>query len=475
MNIKTRFAPSPTGHLHIGGARTALFSWLHARRHGGRFVLRIEDTDRERSTQEYVDTILEGMRWLELDHDEGPYYQTQRMERYQEVLQRLLAEGHAYPCYCSRERLEALREQQLADKQKPRYDGLCRDRQGSPPPDISPVIRFRNPAQGQVIVEDLVRGHVEFDNAELDDLILARSDGTPTYNFCVVVDDADMAITHVIRGDDHLTNTPRQINILKALDVTPPAYAHVPMILGADGSRLSKRHGAVSVLQYREMGYVPEALVNYLVRLGWSHGDQEIFSREELIRLFDIGKVNKSASTFNPDKLLWLNQHYLKTLPAELLAERLQWQMARLGIDTIKGPALSAVVEAFRERAKTLVEMAEGARIFYQPTANYDPQAVAKHLTAEIRSAFELLAQRLAQLPQWQPAELHQAIIATAEHFGLKLGKIAQPLRVALTGSTVSPPIDVTLALLGRERSLARLQYALAHLLQQSDKDSVRS
>lgn len=465
MNIKTRFAPSPTGHLHIGGARTALFSWLHARRHGGRFVLRIEDTDRERSTQEYVEAILEGMRWLALDYDEGPYYQTQRMERYQEVLQRLLAEGHAYPCYCSRERLDALREQQLANKQKPRYDGLCRDRQG-PPPGIAPVVRFRNPAQGQVMVEDLVRGHVEFDNAELDDLILARSDGTPTYNFCVVVDDADMAITHVIRGDDHLTNTPRQINILKALGVTPPVYAHVPMILGADGSRLSKRHGAVSVLQYREMGYMPEALINYLVRLGWSHGDQEIFSREELIRLFDIGKVNKSASTFNPDKLLWLNQHYLKTLPAEVVAERLQWQMTRLGINTTQGPLLTAVVEAFRERAKTLVEMAEGARIFYQADVDHDPQAVAKHLTGEIKPALEMLAQRLAQLSQWQPAELHQAIVATAEHFGLKLGKIAQPLRVVLTGSTISPPIDVTLALLGRERSLDRLQFALAHFLQ---------
>ncbi len=465
MNIKTRFAPSPTGHLHIGGARTALFSWLHARRHGGRFVLRIEDTDRERSTQEYVEAILEGMRWLALDYDEGPYYQTQRMERYQEVLQRLLAEGHAYPCYCSRERLDALREQQLANKQKPRYDGLCRDRQG-PPPGIAPVVRFRNPAQGQVMVEDLVRGHVEFDNAELDDLILARSDGTPTYNFCVVVDDADMAITHVIRGDDHLTNTPRQINILKALGVTPPVYAHVPMILGADGSRLSKRHGAVSVLQYREMGYMPEALINYLVRLGWSHGDQEIFSREELIRLFDIGKVNKSASTFNPDKLLWLNQHYLKTLPAEVVAERLQWQMTRLGINTTQGPLLTAVVEAFRERAKTLVEMAEGARIFYQADVDHDPQAVAKHLTGEIKPALEMLAQRLAQLSQWQPAELHQAIVATAEHFELKLGKIAQPLRVVLTGSTISPPIDVTLALLGRERSLDRLQFALAHFLQ---------
>lgn len=465
MNIKTRFAPSPTGHLHIGGARTALFSWLHARRHGGRFVLRIEDTDRERSTQEYVEAILEGMRWLALDYDEGPYYQTQRMERYQEVLQRLLAEGHAYPCYCSRERLDALREQQLANKQKPRYDGLCRDRQG-PPPGIAPVVRFRNPAQGQVVVEDLVRGHVEFDNAELDDLILARSDGTPTYNFCVVVDDADMAITHVIRGDDHLTNTPRQINILKALGVTPPVYAHVPMILGADGSRLSKRHGAVSVLQYREMGYMPEALINYLVRLGWSHGDQEIFSREELIRLFDIGKVNKSASTFNPDKLLWLNQHYLKTLPAEVVAERLQWQMTRLGINTTQGPLLTAVVEAFRERAKTLVEMAEGARIFYQADVDHDPQAVAKHLTGEIKPALEMLAQRLAQLSQWRPAELHQAIVATAEHFGLKLGKIAQPLRVVLTGSTISPPIDVTLALLGRERSLDRLQFALAHFLQ---------
>jgi len=462
--VKTRFAPSPTGHLHIGGARTALFSWLHARQQGGQFILRIEDTDVERSSQEFVDAILDGMRWLQLDHDEGPYFQMQRMERYKAVLQQLLDEGKAYHCYCSKEALEAEREAQMARKEKPRYAGHCRDRQTSPPAGGQPVVRFRNPLEGDVVVNDLVRGPVVFANSELDDLILMRSDGTPTYNFCVVVDDADMGITHVIRGDDHLNNTPRQINILRALNVDPPAYAHVAMILGVDGKRLSKRHGAVSVMQYRDMGYLPHALINYLVRLGWSHGDQEVFSREELIRLFDINQVNKAASSFNPEKLLWLNQHYLKTSEPAEVAEHLSWHMAQQQIDLSQGPALVDIVIAFRERAKTLVEMADGAKVFYSEFSDYVPEAAQKNLTAESGWVLAALAESLSNLATWDTSALHGAVEHVATARELKLGKVAQPLRVALTGGTVSPPIDVTLALLGRERSLARIERAIAYI-----------
>ncbi len=330
--IVTRFAPSPTGMLHIGGVRTALFSWLHARRHGGSFILRVEDTDRERSTDEAVRVILEGMRWLGLDADEGPFYQTHRYDRYREVIQHLLDEGKAYRCYCSKEELDAMREAQLARKEKPRYDGRWRDSTATPPAGVAPVIRFKNPLDGEVVVEDLVHGRTVFQNTELDDLIIQRSDGNPTYNFCVVVDDMDMSVTHVIRGDDHLNNTPRQINMLKALGATPPIYAHVPMILGADGAKLSKRHGAVSVLEYQKDGFLPDALLNYLVRLGWSHGDQEIFTREEMIAAFDIAHVNKAASAFNPDKLLWLNQQHIMKAPRALLAAALRDQLAMLGV-----------------------------------------------------------------------------------------------------------------------------------------------
>ena len=462
MTVRTRFAPSPTGYLHIGGARTALYSWLHARRHGGRFVLRIEDTDRERSTEESVRAILEGMEWLGLAWDEGPFFQSQRLDRYREVVQRLLDSGHAYYCYCSKERLERLRAEQLARKEKPRYDGLCRDREGPPPEGVKPVVRFRNPREGEVVVEDLIRGRVVFANAELDDLVIQRADGTPTYNLTVVVDDWEMGITHVIRGDDHLNNTPRQINIMRALGVEPPAYAHVPMILGPDGKRLSKRHGAVSVLQYREEGYLPEALLNYLVRLGWSHGDQEVFSVEEMIRLFDIREVNRSASTFNPDKLLWLNHHYIQTGDPAHVARHLAWHMERLGIDTSAGPPLERVVLAQRERCKTLREMAERSRWAYEEPAGYDDKAAAKHLTAEAAPVLEALRARLAALDAWTPEAIHtQAVLPVAEALGLKLGKVAQPLRVALTGGTVSPPIDQTVALVGRERTLARIERAL--------------
>ncbi len=465
MTVRTRFAPSPTGYLHIGGARTALYSWLHARRHGGRFVLRIEDTDRERSTEASVRAILEGMEWLGLAWDEGPHFQSRRFERYREVVERLLASGHAYLCYCSKERLERLRAEQLARKEKPRYDGLCRDRTDPPPEGVQPVVRFRNPREGEVVVEDLIRGRVVFANAELDDLIIQRADGTPTYNLTVVVDDWDMGITHVIRGDDHLNNTPRQINIMRALGVEPPTYAHVPMILGPDGKRLSKRHGAVSVLQYRDEGYLPEALLNYLVRLGWSHGDQEIFSVEEMIRLFDIREVNKAASTFNPDKLLWLNHHYIQSSDPAHVARHLAWHMARLGIDTAGGPPLEAVVLAQRERCKTLKEMAERSRYFYEEPAGYEEKAAARHLTPESAPVLEALRERLAALEEWTPEAIHtRAVLPVTEALGLKLGKVAQPLRVALTGGTVSPPIDQTVALIGRERTLARIDRALDHM-----------
>ncbi|MBL8252543.1 MAG: glutamate--tRNA ligase, partial [Candidatus Competibacter sp.] len=335
--VKTRFAPSPTGYLHIGGARTALFSWLYARRHGGPFVLRIEDTDLERSTPEAVNAILEGMNWLGLDYDEGPFYQTQRFDRYREVLQQLLREDKAYYCYCTREELEALREEQRSRKEKPRYDGRHRDYRGPPRQGIEPVVRFKNPLDGEVVVEDLIRGNIVFQNTELDDLIIARADGTPTYNFCVVVDDMDMGITHVIRGDDHINNTPRQINILKALEAPVPKYGHVPMILGPDGQKLSKRHGAASVMECRDLGYLPEAVLNYLVRLGWSHGDQEIFSLDEMIELFDLEGCNKAASAINPSKLIWLNKHYLKTFDPVHVARHLSWHIGQVGIDPCQG------------------------------------------------------------------------------------------------------------------------------------------
>ncbi|MCW5573266.1 MAG: glutamate--tRNA ligase [Steroidobacteraceae bacterium] len=456
MSIVTRFAPSPTGLLHIGGVRTALFSWLQARRHGGKFILRVEDTDRERSTEEAVRVIVEGMHWLGLDADEGPYYQTQRFDRYREVIGQMLAAGTAYHCYCSKEELGEMRAAQLARKEKPRYDGRCRDRR-TPVPGVAPVVRFRNPQDGEVVVRDLVHGDIVFRNAELDDLIIARSDGTPTYNFCVVVDDADMGITHVIRGDDHINNTPRQMNMLLALGVTPPAYAHVPMILGPDGAKLSKRHGTVSVLQYEEDGYLPDALLNYLVRLGWSHGDQEIFTREEMIALFDIADVNKAASAFNPEKLLWLNQQHMMRAEPARIAPYLKPHLARLGLPADDEALIEGVILAQRERTKTLKEMAQASRFFFTDAIEFDAKAVAKHLTADARSLLGTLRERLAALASWEAAAIHATIEALATERGVGLGKVAQPVRVAVSGGTVSPPIDATLALLGRERTLARL------------------
>lgn len=463
MTIRTRFAPSPTGYLHIGGARTALFCWLYARRHQGKFVLRIEDTDRERSTPESVQAILDGMRWMGLEWDEGPFYQTERFDRYRELIDRLLEEGKAYRCYCTREELEEMREAQRARKEKPRYDGRCRDRT-EPREGVDPVIRFRNPREGAVMFDDRVRGHVTFNNSELDDLIIARSDGSPTYNFTVVVDDMEMKITHVIRGDDHLNNTPRQINMIEALGGEPPAYAHVPMILGPDGSRLSKRHGAVSVLQYREEGFLPEALMNYLVRLGWSHGDQEIFTPEEMVELFDIADVNRSASTFNPEKLLWLNQHYIKEGDPARVAEALRPLLEARGCDPDAGPDLEAIVECQQERAKTLVEMADNSVFFFREFEDYDEKAAKKNLRPVAEEPLRTVRERLAALEDWTPEKVHAEVTGTAEAMELKLGKVAQPIRVAVSGGPVSPPIDQTLALLGKEITLKRIDRAVAYI-----------
>nr|VFJ45838.1 MAG: glutamyl-tRNA synthetase [Candidatus Kentron sp. FM]VFJ68034.1 MAG: glutamyl-tRNA synthetase [Candidatus Kentron sp. FM]VFK16809.1 MAG: glutamyl-tRNA synthetase [Candidatus Kentron sp. FM] len=459
MTTRTRFAPSPTGYLHVGGARTALFAWLHARRHGGEFILRIEDTDRERSTPESVDAILEGMAWLGLDYDEGPIFQTDRFDRYHEVIQRLLDEGKAYRCYCSRERIDALRAEQMARKAKPRYDGHCREHAAAPA-GMPYVVRFRNPLSGEILVDDLIRGPVVFQNNELDDLIIARADGSPTYHLTVVVDDMDMGITHVIRGDDHLNNTPRQINILSALGAAPPTYAHVPMIMGPDGGRLSKRHGAVNVMQYRREGYLPEALLNYLVRLGWSYGDQEIFSLDEMVELFDVTQVNHAAAAFDREKLSWLNQYYIKNIEPMHIARHLSRHMGQLGVDPSEGPDLVEVVMVQRERAKTLEEMAKNSLYFYRDFDEFDAGA-KKHLPPEMGSVFEGLHRYLAELEQWSAARIHGAITDLARERGIKFGKLAQPVRVATTGRTFSPPIDVTLELIGKSRTLRRIERAI--------------
>jgi glutamyl-tRNA synthetase len=460
MTVRTRFAPSPTGMLHIGGVRTALFCWLYARRFGGTFILRIEDTDRERSTPEAVQAILDGMKWLGLDHDEGPYYQTQRMERYAEVIQQFLREGKAYHCYCSKEELDEMRAAQTARKEKPRYDGRCRHRK-EPVPGANPVVRFRNPDEGQVVVDDIIHGPITFDSSELDDLIIARSDGTPTYNFCVVVDDYDMRITHVIRGDDHINNTPRQINMLRALGVEPPAYAHVPMILGPDGAKLSKRHGAVSVLQYRDDGFLPEGLLNYLGRLGWSHGDQEIFTIDEMVQLFDINDVNKSASALNLDKMLWTNQQHIVRSTPEHLAVYLAPQLAALGVAVDDMAKVAAVAKAQQERARTLKEMAENSLFFFRDVTSYEEKAAKKNLTLEAVPLLRAVRDRLALCPQWQAPAIHESIVAVATEHGAGLGKVAQPIRVAVSGGSVSPPIDGTLEILGRETTLQRLDRAI--------------
>jgi glutamyl-tRNA synthetase len=464
MTVRTRFAPSPTGYLHVGGARTALFSYLFARKHGGVFVLRIEDTDLERSTAASVNAILEGMAWLGLTYDEGPFFQTNRFDRYNAVIDELIGKGLAYRCDCPKERIDALREGQMARKEKPRYDGHCRGRQIEP--DQPHAVRFRNPDDGLVLVDDFIRGRIAVRNDELDDLVIRRTDGSPTYNLSVVVDDMDMGITHVIRGDDHINNTPRQINILRALGQEPPRYAHVPMILGDDGSRLSKRHGAVSVIGYRDDGFLPEALLNYLVRLGWSHGDQEIFFLDEMIELFDIAEVNKAASTFNTDKLLWLNQHYLQHADPQRIAHLLSPHMGRLGIDPSEGAELTAVVAAQQARAKTLVELAQISAFVYQDFDAYDEPSARKHLRPaavpaleRAREALELLA-----LEDWEAETLERTLEQVALGLGEKMGKVAQPLRVAVVGRAASPGIGVTLQLVGKESALRRIDRALAYV-----------
>lgn len=455
MQVKTRFAPSPTGYLHVGGVRTALFSWLYARAKQGKFVLRIEDTDRERSTAESVDAILSGMEWLGLDYEEGPIYQTDRYARYLEVVHDLEVKGLAYRCNCSKERLATLREDQLARREKPRYDGLCRDK--NLPKSDDTVVRFKNPTEGVVTFKDEVYGDIHVDNNELDDLIILRSDGNPTYNFAVVVDDLDMQITHVIRGDDHINNTPRQINLFKALNANIPTFAHLPMILGPDGKRLSKRHGAVSVLQFREAGVLPHALLNYLVRLGWSCGDQEIFSIDEMIAKFDLKNVSRAAASFDHDKLAWLNQHYQKSDSKESVAKALLWHFEQQGIDPNNGPNLEDLVQAQAERCKNLSEMCKLSAYFYQDSIEYDEKLVSKLINAESLRLLDILSTKLQDLTNWEKDNIQTCIndIVVAE--GIGLGKLAQPLRLAVTGSNVSPSIDLTLALLGKEKVINRL------------------
>jgi len=460
MTVRTRFAPSPTGVLHLGSVRTALFCWLYARRHNGQFVLRIEDTDRERSTKDNVAAILEGMDWLGLDSDEGPIFQSDRSDRYKEVADQWLADGKAYHCYCSKEEIDELRAKQMAAGDRVRYDGRCRART-EPREGVSPVVRFKNPLEGKVVVNDAVRGEVVFENAQLDDLIIARSDGTPTYNFTVIIDDYDMKITHVIRGDDHLNNTPRQMNMLVALGATPPKYAHLPMILGPDGAKLSKRHGAVDIREYSNQGYLPEAMLNYLVRLGWSHGDKELFSVAELIELFDIEDVNQSASSFNPEKLLWINQQHIISGDAEHLAEQLVLYLKKAGMDPDKGPPAIDVVNVYRERADTLVHMAASARYCYEDFEEIEPKSAKKHLRPVVLEPMMTIAAAFASLSDWTPAGIEKCIEDTAAGFEINMGKLGQPIRVAVTGGPVSPPIDVTVWLVGRERALKRLDHAV--------------
>lgn len=467
MTVKTRFAPSPTGFLHVGGARTALYSWLFAKNHRGQFVLRIEDTDLERSTQEAVDAIIEGMTWLGLEWDEGPYYQTKRFDRYNEVVDKLLAEDKAYKCYASKELLDEVRAEQEANKEMARYDAnhpkikAVNDAavEGSPC-----VIRFKNPKEGSVIFDDQIRGRIEISNEQLDDLIIRRTDGSPTYNFCVVVDDVDMEITHVIRGEDHINNTPRQINIYKALGATVPTFAHCAMILGDDGAKLSKRHGAVSVMQYRDEGYLPEALINYLVRLGWSHGDQEIFSTEEMIEYFSLAAISRSASAFNSDKLLWLNNHYMKTLAPDYVASHLAWHIEKAGLDTSTGPDIAQVIALMAERCNTLVELAEQMRYFYQDFEQFDADAAKKHLRPVAKEPLALALTKAKAASEWTTESCHQIIEQVCTELNVGMGKVGMPLRVSVTGGGQSPSVDSVMALVGQERVIKRIGQALDYI-----------
>jgi glutamyl-tRNA synthetase len=462
MSVRTRFAPSPTGYLHIGGARTALYCWLETKHHGGEFILRVEDTDRERSTQAAIDAILEAMDWLGLSYDEGPIFQTQRLDRYREVAEQMVADGTAYYAYETKEELEAMREAAMAAGGKPRYNGAYRDANAGFRDDPNRVIRFRNPLDGTVAWEDKVKGRIEFANTELDDLVIFRSDGFPTYNFAVVVDDVDMRITDVVRGDDHVNNTPRQINIYRALGKPVPHFAHLPMILDEQGAKLSKRTGAADVMQYRDAGYLPHALLNYLVRLGWSHGDQEIFSIPEMTALFDLSDVNAKASRLDSAKLGWLNQQYLKSDDPADVAKHLEFHLRAAGYDLAKGPAPADIVIALRDRVQTLKDMAERAAVWFGPLTTYDEAAVAKHLTDAAQAPLAAARERLAALPEWTADAVGQALHATAEALGIGMGKVAQPMRVAITGTQVSPDISHTVYLAGREEALRRIDAALA-------------
>ncbi len=459
-DLRVRFAPSPTGYLHIGGARTALFNYLLARKEKGTFILRIEDTDVARSTQESTDAILQAMDWLGLSYDEGPFYQSERFDLYKQKVAQLLAEGKAYRCYCTAEELEVKREAAMKAGGKPKYDGTCRNR--SDQPEGTPfVVRFKAPHEGETTFADRIKGPITFQNAELDDLIIQRTDGTPTYNFVVVVDDAEMGLTIVVRGDDHINNTPRQILMYQALGYPVPEFAHVPMILGSDKSRLSKRHGATSVMVYREMGYLPEAMVNYLVRLGWSFGDEEIFSMDDLIEKFRLENVGKAAGVFNPEKLLWLNSHYIKTGDPARLGELLVEYLEKIGVSVAGGPDVPSVVKTLQERAKTMVEMAEGAAFYYKKELEFDEKAVAKFLTADRKPVIEAVIEQLEKSESFDHDGIEKAFGAVMAQTGLKLGKIGPVVRVALVGGTVSPSIFEVLEVLGQEKSLRRLQAAL--------------
>ena len=463
MQVKTRFAPSPTGYLHIGSVRTALFSWLYARRHHGKFVLRIEDTDKERSTQAAVEAILRSMQWLGLDYDEGPYYQTRRYDRYQQAIAQLVDAGRAYRCYCTKQELDAMRRQQQQNKQKPRYDRRYRDYKGPVPKGIDPVIRFKNPLHGSVTINDLVLGEIVVSNSQLDDLIIARSNGAPTYNLTAVVDDLDMKISHIIRGDDHVSNTPRQINIISALGATPPAYAHLPMILGNDGKRMSKRHAAVSVCAYQDEGYLPGALLNYLARLGWAHGNQEFFSRQEMIRLFCLQNVNTSAAAFDIDKLQWLNQQYIKHSSNRTLADYLIKALDKKNIRA-DNSKVEAVVNIQKERVKTLKDLANSSEFFFKDVGAYDDKAAKKYLKKSSLATLQAIKRKFEEISHWQAHNIQQCMHDYAHKSGVKLSKIAPPVRVAVCGSAGSPPIDVTLALIDQDKVIARIKAAIAYI-----------
>ncbi|GFE59805.1 glutamate--tRNA ligase [Geobacter sp. AOG2] len=460
-DLRVRFAPSPTGYLHVGGARTALFNWLLARKQGGTFILRIEDTDVERSTQESIDAILQAMEWLGLDWDEGPFYQTDNFDLYRDYVQKLLEQGKAYKCYCTAEELEAKRELAMKEGRKPKYDGTCRER-GDQPADRPFVVRFRAPQEGEVAFDDLIKGRIAFPAEELDDLIIQRSDGTPTYNFCVVIDDAIMKVTTVIRGDDHVNNTPRQIQLYEALGFPVPAFAHVPMILGDDKARLSKRHGATSVMAYRDMGFLPEALLNYLVRLGWSHGDDEIFSREEMIQKFDINGVGRSASVFNTEKLLWLNAHYIKNTDPTRLAGLLLPHLEKRGIAAQGGPDVVAVVKTLQERAQTLEEMAERAVFYFKAPDSYDEAALAKFDKEHLRAVYDTVADRLATSAAAAVEEVDALFKEICADKGWKMGQVGQPVRIALSGGTQAPGIGEIVMTLGIDETVKRIAKARA-------------